>query len=356
MHPTLAGFYPFLLESPARCTFLLYLCLYICLGSPARSRLSRSAVALTSGWSTSKPKDLVTEDKCQHPNCMSVTNSIARFDAASPIQLASTIICARNVDKLVMEKHHVERKVEEEVFEMRPRYLRYNLWSPDADPMVTAAEWTLSALPLPRPPVKEYGNLAACQTLSNYPKLFKIVTPLKIHALEFLLKSHPNRAFVESVLDGLREGLWPWASTVIEGYPTTLDKSKTISLSLEKEEFLRKQLLHEEGVSPEFGESLLPGMYCMPTYLVPKPQLVDWRLVNDLSAGPFFLNSMVDHRLITGFPLDNLAQFGELLMRKHSQNLGKCLVAVRATAERLSQDLAGDPKHIYKHKYDRKRT
>jgi len=27
---------------------------------------------------------------------------------------------------------------------------------------------------------------------------------------------------------------------------------------------------------------------------------------------------------------------------------------VRATAERLSRDLAGDPKHIYKHKYDRK--
>ena len=31
-------------------------------------------------------------------------------------------------------------------------------------------------------------------------------------------------------------------------------------------------------------------------------------------------------------------------------------VSVRATAERLSRDLAGDPKHIYKHKYNRKRT
>jgi len=49
MHPTLAGLYPFLLGSPARCTFLSYLCLYIYLGSPARSRLSRSAVALTAG-------------------------------------------------------------------------------------------------------------------------------------------------------------------------------------------------------------------------------------------------------------------------------------------------------------------
>ena len=46
-HPTLAGLYPFLLGSTARCTFLSYLCLYIYLGSPARSRLSRSTVALT---------------------------------------------------------------------------------------------------------------------------------------------------------------------------------------------------------------------------------------------------------------------------------------------------------------------
>jgi len=43
MHPTLAGLYPFLLGSPARCTFLLYfMFIYICLGSPARSRLSSS--------------------------------------------------------------------------------------------------------------------------------------------------------------------------------------------------------------------------------------------------------------------------------------------------------------------------
>jgi len=47
MHPTLAGLYPFLLGSPARCAFLSYLCLYLCLGSPARSQLSCSTFALT---------------------------------------------------------------------------------------------------------------------------------------------------------------------------------------------------------------------------------------------------------------------------------------------------------------------
>jgi len=38
MHPTLTGFYPFLLGSPARCAFQSYfMFIYICLGSPARS-------------------------------------------------------------------------------------------------------------------------------------------------------------------------------------------------------------------------------------------------------------------------------------------------------------------------------
>jgi len=97
----------------------------------------------------------------------------------------------------------------------------------------------------------------------------------------------------------------------------------------EKEEFLQKQLKHEEElerVLPEFGEDLLPGMYCMPTYLIPKPQSVDWRLVNDLSARPFSLNSMVDCCRITRYSLDNLSQLGELMMKKHHQNLNKHLV------------------------------
>ena len=43
MHPTLAGLYPFLLGSPARCAFLSYfMFIHIYLGSPARSRLSHS--------------------------------------------------------------------------------------------------------------------------------------------------------------------------------------------------------------------------------------------------------------------------------------------------------------------------
>jgi len=54
MHPTLAGLYPFLLGSPARCTFLSYFMFIYMFRSPARSRLSRSTVALTHRWSTER--------------------------------------------------------------------------------------------------------------------------------------------------------------------------------------------------------------------------------------------------------------------------------------------------------------
>jgi len=177
-----------------------------------------------------------------------------------------------------------------------------------------------------------------CRMITKYPELFKIVTPIKIPALAYLLRSHPNRPFVDLVLNGLRDGFWPWASMVMEGYPVTLDEPKVMCLTPEKEEFLQKQLKHEEElerVLPEFGEDLLPGMYCMPTYLVPKPQSVGWRLVNDLSAGPFSLNSMVDCHRITRYSLDNLSQLGELMMKKHHQNLNKNLVVWKSDISKV---------------------
>ena len=134
---------------------------------------------------------------------------------------------------------------------------------------------------------------------------------------------------VQSVLEGLCGGFWPWAQTVKEGYPLTWDESRQMQLSPEKEEFLNRQLEHEVSlnrVSPYFGTELLPGMYCMLNYVVPKPHTNDWRLVNDLSTGPFSLNSMVDCQGVTGFPLDSLVQLRDLLMKNHRLNPGKRFV------------------------------
>jgi len=110
----------------------------------------------------------------------------------------------------------------------------------------------------------------------------------------------------------------------------TLDEPRAVYLSPEKEEFLSKQLEHKqrlERISQDFGQHLLPGMYCMPLYVIPKPHLADWHLVDDLSAGPYSLNSMVDRHFVMGYPLDNLAQLGKMIMRKCHQDPQKRFVA-----------------------------
>ena len=58
----------------------------------------------------------------------------------------------------------------------------------------------------------------------------------------------------------------------------------------------------------------------MPHYVVPKPHSDSWRLVNDLSAGAFSPNSMIDHQFVTGYPMDTLSHLGELLLRKLKEN------------------------------------
>lgn len=222
-----------------------------------------------------------------------------------------------------MESQTATRETDEEALGLMPKYLRHNLWAPDADVKITAAVWTQTARPLQRPPQSELENLPALRTLEERPELFKIVTPVKVEVLRRLTLSHPNQPFVESVLEGLVRGFWPWASTVREGYPVTHDESRSLKLSPEKEEFLRKQVRHEREMgrlSEGFGQTLLPGMYCMPHYVVPKPHSADWRLVNDLSAGPYSLNSMVERQFITGYPLDNLSHLGELLLRRLREN------------------------------------
>jgi len=132
------------------------------------------------------------------------------------------------------------------------------------------------------------------------------------------LTYHLNPEFVKSVCTGLREGFWPWADTLQPGYPTTHDENRAAPENLDKLQFLRDQLATEHSkdrFSDSFGEDLLPGMYCMPIHAVPKNE-TDFRLVTDQSAGDYSLNSMIHHDSITGYPLDNLHRFGEVLLHR----------------------------------------
>ncbi len=65
---------------------------------------------------------------------------------------------------------------------------------------------------------------------------------------------------------------------------------------------------------------------CQYIYAVPKPGSTNLRLVNDHSTGPYALNSMIDHSLVTGYPLDNLHQLGNMLLDLHVLTPGLDLV------------------------------
>jgi len=97
---------------------------------------------------------------------------------------------------------------------------------PKSDFTPTTAEWSETATPLPSTPASEIVNPVVAQTIRDHPELFKIVTPIKVEIFESYLATHPNRPFVASVCRGLREGFWPWANTLLDGYPETHDVSK----------------------------------------------------------------------------------------------------------------------------------
>ena len=201
---------------------------------------------------------------------------------------------------------------------LQPKYLRYNLWTTTGQcaPYCTA-DWSETATPLVRPPERELANPVVTQTLQDHSHFFAVHTPISVNVFEYLLADHPNQPFVTSVCRGLRKGFWPWANTLRDDLPEFHLQEPNGTYNEKQLEFFRKQLRHEQEKGrylPSAGRTLLPGMYVSPICAVPKPGSTDLRLVNDHSAGPHSLNSMINHSKVTGFPLDNLHQMGGLLL------------------------------------------
>lgn len=209
------------------------------------------------------------------------------------------------------------------LLELQPRYLRHNVWEGEDFFSTSSADWSETAKPLPPIPTSELANPIAAKTIRDNPSLFGIVTPINVDRFENLLITHPNQAFVKSVCRGLREGFWPWADTHIGEYPDTLDLSFPEPDDPDEAQFLRDQRDHEifKGrFSEDFGEKLLPGMYCMPIFAIPKPHSTDLRMVTHQSAGKYSLNSMIPRDDIVGYPLDNLRHLGEFLLSMYRQD------------------------------------
>ena len=176
---------------------------------------------------------------------------------------------------------------------------------------------TFTTEPLEGPPQSALDDELVIKMISKNPHLFKVVTPIQVDIFEVYLTSHPNQDFIKSVCNRLHKGFWPWTVTLSPGYPTINDKSKPSPTDTRKANFLKAQQDIEviKGCfSPPFQHGLLPEMYCMPIYAVIKPWSTDLWWVTDQSYGKYSLNSMIRHKKVTGYPLDNMVHFGRMLM------------------------------------------
>ena len=227
-----------------------------------------------------------------------------------------TAISVQDADSVVMLNQIAIQEREKLTKSLQPKYLRYNTWVAGHFSSCTA-DWTMIASPLPSIPFNKHNNPI---TITCNPSLFKIVTPIDINLFESLLSTHPNQPFVMLVCKGLREGFWPWADTLLDGFPITHDASWSTINGVDKSNFLKCQIQMEQfkhRFSSPFGPDLLPGMYSMPIYVVPKPNSLDFCMVADHSFGPFSLNAMIPHCDIAGYPLDNLKHLGEVILNFH---------------------------------------
>ena len=258
----------------------------------------------------------------QSPKLNCATDLIQSTDAGTQLMTVDSSMPVKDASEQVTGKNLAILK-KDLALDLQPKYLRHNIWDGHDYFSKSSADWSETAKPLPAIPKSELANPTVTKTIKENPSLFDIVTPINVDRFEQLLESHPNQPLVMSVCRGLREGFWPWADTHSGEYPDTLDLSYPQTDDPEEAQFLRDQRDHEifKGrFSEAFGEQLLPGMYCMPVFAIPKPHSTDLRMVTHQSAGNHSLNSMIPRDDIIGYPLDNLHHLGEFLLSMHHRN------------------------------------
>ena len=170
-----------------------------------------------------------------------------------------------------------EAKGRRKLRDTHPRYARDFLWEENWQPTFsTSVDLSCDptfATPVPHPPPCSAFCPEFLTTLDANPSLFKIVTPVTVNHLEYLLTDHPNRPFVESDLRNMHEEIWPWASLPPNSYPMINDQSQNNDLIRRYTEKLNcfDQECEKELTAGRFSQpfpSLLPGMSCMPMYVI----------------------------------------------------------------------------------------
>ncbi|KIY46252.1 hypothetical protein FISHEDRAFT_75807 [Fistulina hepatica ATCC 64428] len=292
---------------------------------PAQARIQQPLAPL-------KPVACPVEESGVKVGRPAVTTTTASALAPAPPVITPTSVA--NVEPEGMWRR-IAKRSEEFLWRYTPKYARSLMWfssNEEENPpkKESLADTSLTLKPVPEPPVKESTNVTAVATITHFPHLFPIVTPVNVDEFEALLRDHPNHSLVQSVCRSLCEGFWPWASTANRDYPDTYDNAEGYRMLTDPAHiaFAHKQFAAEIAAgrfSPSFGSELLPGMYGVPVWVVPKPHSDGLRLVVDHSAGKYSLNSMIP-KPERSVHLDGLQQLGKALISAKLQHPHRRLV------------------------------
>ena len=192
---------------------------------------------------------------------------------------------------------------------------------------VSVSDWSTTAKPLTSPLDSVLNNAVAASTISNNPHLFALPSPVNVERLRDLSSTHPNQAFVLSVIEGFNNGFWPLANPPADA-PHVVNHSNHSPTDPAHASFLLEQRDIEFGkgrYSEGFSE-LLPGMRAMPLRVVPKDGGSALHLVVNHSKEPHSLNSMVDLTIMPKVSLDNMRSLGEHIPTLREEHPGEELV------------------------------
>ena len=172
-----------------------------------------------------------------------------------------------------------------------PRFRRRLVWSDsNSNTISPAALYTETAPPFYPPPIHLIEHPDIQSSLDAMKDAIKVDTPFNIDKFEALLEDHPNQPFVRSVMQGLREGFWPFDEGDWKNDQNDLsDNFATLPEDLAAiRSFRDKELQADRWSSPLPISALLPGMKFSPMFVVwqhNKPRVVTDHSSSGLNSG-----------------------------------------------------------------------
>jgi hypothetical protein len=220
-----------------------------------------------------------------------------------------------------------------------PSFHRGFTWTDSSsDNISPSALYTLSAPPLPGPPDHLLDNSIIREALETYKDHIKVETPFNVDKLEAMLHGHPNRAFVDSVIKGLREGFWPmdegeWKmelEEVPENYATAEEDLEAIRNFRDRE--------RDAGRWSSEVSHLLPGAKVSPLFVVwqnGKPRVVNDHAASGLNEGIPQEEAKVRY--------DGMQSFAQSLHNAKRDNPGRHLVTFKDNVAKAFLNLPAHP-------------